>query len=261
MLSKNKDWFRYNSYFRTWERVLLRAGGDYSHQVAVELTAMNGSAKEWIDVGEVKISRRDMRYSGHFPSREITWTHHLPDEVYEDMVKNLGKDKADFLVHADIYKLVDWNEFTKFGSESKLSLHLCRRDLSVNFRAIIIDEFGSREIHLNKHQFSLYGDCSLAPNCDLVAGVAISKDGITTTQLIIYYDHINRHTAIEIKACIPEKEELNTRIVGRHNERWNDRVLNHMGELVTLGYFNEANIGVIREISENAWTLIQSGNI
>ncbi|AEV89660.1 hypothetical protein OBP_223 [Pseudomonas phage OBP] len=266
MLSKNKDWFRFNRYFRCWERVLLRGGGDYTHQVSVDLTPVNDTPNEWDKVREVTISRRDIRFAAKpLLARDIVWTHHLPDEVYDQMVKNLGKDKADFLVHADIYKLVDWNEYSKYSFGASCALRLVRRDLTVNFRSIHTDEYGTREIYLKPSQFQLHTDISISPNCDMVGGVAFTKSsegtGNSMNTIVIYYDHINQLTAIEIKACIPEKEELNTRIIGRHGERWDDRITNYMDELVSLGYFNVGNIGVVREISANAWTLIQSGNI
>lgn len=261
MFSKNKDWFRYNRYWRVWERVLLRGGGDFTHQVAVQLTPINDEPGEWNETREVRISRNDVRYAVKPAKHDITWTHNLPDEVYITMVEKLGKEKADFLVHADIYKLVDWNKFTQNSENDKLNLDLCRRDLSVNFRSIVIDVNGSREIYLNRVQFALYADVSLAPNCDLVGGVVVNKDNVVNNQVIIYYDHVNDITAIEIKTCIPEKEEILTRIVGRPGELWNERVLKHINEMVALGHFSENNVGVVREVTDNAWAMVQEGNI
>lgn len=262
MKSKNKDWFRYNRYWRTWERVLVRGGGDYTHQVAVPLVPVNDIDSEWNEIREVSITRTDVRYAyAAKAGKDIQWTHELPDDVYDRMVEKLGKEKADFLVHADIYKLVDWNEYAKYGGTVTTSLYLCRRDLSINFRVVHKDEHGTREIYMKPAQFCVHAGFMLSVNCDLVGGVCITEGERKSSSVVIYYDHINAITAVEISTSIPDKEETHTRILGKHGDRWNDRLIDYTAEMVSLGHLVEADRRVINEVVDNAWTLIQAGTI
>jgi hypothetical protein len=131
MLTKNQDWIKKDDYFRHWSRVLVRGGGDYNHQVEIWLTPINNdSEKEWATVGDVFITRHDVRYSA-FKDRSL-WTHHLPDEIYKQMLNNIGAMKTDVLLNGDIYSLIDWNKFARHDNGG-CPLSLCRKDFAFLF--------------------------------------------------------------------------------------------------------------------------------
>jgi hypothetical protein len=110
MLSNNKDWFYYSSYWRKWYRVLVRGGGEHSHQVEIPITPLNDN---WMEIQPGLIKRWDIRYNSVLFERGDKWTHHLPDEVYTNIKDNLGKETADFLIHADILPMIDWFKYNE----------------------------------------------------------------------------------------------------------------------------------------------------
>lgn len=152
MLSNNKDWFYKDSYFHIWHRVILRGGGDqYPHQVSIPLTALNLDSKsDWADVSQVRIVRTEPRYAAFKDTG--TWTHHLPDEVYEMMVTNIGKQKADFLVHADILPIIDWDVWARYNNAGCF-LDICQRRTSWQFIKNEITENGTEGLMLNQERF------------------------------------------------------------------------------------------------------------
>lgn len=106
MLSNNRDWFMYSSYWGTWNRVLLRMGGDYSNQTEISLQTHNDYDSEWRDLLQCRI-----RQHCTVPTPRDTFTHNVPDRVYETLVEKYDRETADFFVHADLYKMIDWLQF------------------------------------------------------------------------------------------------------------------------------------------------------
>lgn len=104
MISENKDWFCKSAYWGTWSRVLLRRGGD-GHHYQIEITVhpgRSGISWEWDRVKQLRV-RRHLTQSG----LNDKWTHHLPDEIYQEMVTELGEEMTWVLVHADLLSFMD----------------------------------------------------------------------------------------------------------------------------------------------------------
>lgn len=103
MISQNKDWFCKSSYWDHWSRVLLRRGGDgFPYQI--EITIYTDRKHELDRVKELRVRRHTT-----ISSPNDKWTHHLPDEVYQDMLKELGPEMTWMLVHADLLSFIDTN--------------------------------------------------------------------------------------------------------------------------------------------------------
>lgn len=106
MLSQNKDWFKYDGYWKTWNRVLTRMGGD-NNPVEIEITIHPGKltgASSWETISELRIRRH------RTPSDSSdVWTHHLPDNIYNEIVEALGEDFAKVLVHVDLLSHIQPN--------------------------------------------------------------------------------------------------------------------------------------------------------
>lgn len=108
MYSKNLDWLVYSNYWRKWSRVLLRMGGDYPEQVELSLQPNNDFDNEWAAMLECRIRKhRTVATPGD------RYTHNLPERVYYELNKVQGTEVADFFVHADIYNMIDWEQFKK----------------------------------------------------------------------------------------------------------------------------------------------------
>lgn len=106
MFSTNKDWFVYEPLVDKWSRVLIRGGGDFSHQVTVPITG------NWEEVSNIVIKRV------HITPDSFTYTHNLPDDVYKTIYGHLGQVKADVLINTDLLPLIDWSKFSKNNSET-----------------------------------------------------------------------------------------------------------------------------------------------
>lgn len=117
MLSKNKDWFVYNSYWRTWSRVLLRRGGDsFPYQIEVNLTPANDNKVEWDEIKEVIIRR----HCTPAASNDI-FTHHLPDDVVQQLEEHFDPDLLEVLLHVDLMKYYDENEHIRHSGRQTLA--------------------------------------------------------------------------------------------------------------------------------------------
>ena len=107
MLSKSKDWFNFCSYWGTWNRTLLRRGGDYSHQIEISLYPVNKDIpSSWDNFLECRVRRHCTS-----PSLSDKYTHHLPDFVYNELVSRYDTAVADMFVHNDLYNAIDWVKF------------------------------------------------------------------------------------------------------------------------------------------------------
>lgn len=107
MYSKNKDWFNYCSYWGTWNRTLLRMGGEYKQQIEISLTAVNPTTESaWDNHLECRIRSHVTPASG---SDKIT--HCLPDFVYNQISERFGEEVADMFIHVDLFNLIDWEKF------------------------------------------------------------------------------------------------------------------------------------------------------
>lgn len=101
MQSKNGDWFKYSHYWGTWNRVLLRRGGEYSVQIELSLTPTH-SSDDWDRVKRIII--REHRTTDGVGDK---WTHHLPESVVEKMKEKMTDEQFHTLVHVDLLSMVD----------------------------------------------------------------------------------------------------------------------------------------------------------
>lgn len=112
MFSKNLDWFTRSSYFGTWSRVLLRMGGDYPKQVEISLNTPNNWDLEWRDMLQCRV-----RVHQTPKAERDVYTHNLPDSVYDTIVDHFDTETADFFVHTDLYKMIDWENFDEVEAD------------------------------------------------------------------------------------------------------------------------------------------------
>ena len=106
IMSENKDWFKYCSYWRTHNRVLERMGGDvYREQVEITLSPIN---MDWKHFERINI-RRHCTVSSPFD----VYTHTLSKDLENDLIAHFGKERAWIMVHADVLPLIDWDKYTR----------------------------------------------------------------------------------------------------------------------------------------------------
>lgn len=96
MMNSMKDWIDYSSYWHTYNRVLLRMGGNFSEQIEIALTPINDNWDE-VKLCEVRKHRTSM-----VPGDKIS--HHLNPNIFARMEEEIGHHLADFIFNFDIYK-------------------------------------------------------------------------------------------------------------------------------------------------------------
>ncbi|UOX39536.1 putative CytH-like phosphatase [Aeromonas phage ZPAH34] len=111
MISNNKDWFVYSSYWRTWSRVLQRMGGAFHTQIEIDITPINPDLdRSWLAIPKVNIREHCTI------SREgDIWTHHLPDDVVKTLEARVSKSQLDLILHEDLLPMINVKEFSKAG--------------------------------------------------------------------------------------------------------------------------------------------------
>lgn len=108
MKSQNGDLFIYNSYWRTWSRV-LRPMSDKHDQVEVDLTTPNSHIEsEWEKVRNIHIRKHctSPRY-GDLLEEE------LPDSVIKHLRRNVDEAVLHRLLHEDFLPQIDWDKYHK----------------------------------------------------------------------------------------------------------------------------------------------------
>lgn len=133
MLSDNKDWFVYSSYWRTWSRVLQRMGGSFNTQIEVDITPINPSIDEsWMVIPKINIRE-------HMTSTRQgdIWTHHLPDEVVKDLEKRVSKSQLDLILHKDLLSMINVEEFSKAGHSLTL-LELVKQEHKAYIKQLLV---------------------------------------------------------------------------------------------------------------------------
>ena len=105
MLSNNKDWFVRSSFGNNYSRTLLRMGGEFLHQIDISVEPINDYPDEWEQLLECRI-RKHMTHEDpqHF-------SHAVPQSIHEILTGKFDQDVADFLIHEDIYNMIDWGKF------------------------------------------------------------------------------------------------------------------------------------------------------
>lgn len=180
-----QDWLRQNYETGQWFRVLIRGGGDYAHQVEIPLTPRVLTAKLWERIGGVYIIRTDVRLAT--TKDKSIWTHHLPEDVYEKMVKGLGSARTDFLFNGNLYPIIDWNKFASNDCNG-CPLKYCRRDFEGRFEQTYMQGAGIVGNITNELTFRSTNAIHATPDMVVLGGV---RTEIPDNHLLIYgYYHI-----------------------------------------------------------------------
>lgn len=235
MLSKNKDWFYFDSYFRQWHRVLVRGGGDYTHQISVLLTPLNGwDTEESVKrVADVTILSNDIRYSPSNYKRE--WTHHLPDNIELGMIEHLGEEKANFLLHANILPLIDWKKYERHQNGG-CPLDLCTVDLKFDYThiydATVPGYSRSENIVLIDERKYLELAQQEKPKSGLLIGGLVVMLPDFYLRMVGIYDVNNGRVSIEMNyANAKEGREVISRFSRRLSEQWDIEIQTHLSKL------------------------------
>lgn len=242
MKSKNKDWFYYNEYFRNWVRVLVRGGGDFPHQVEIQITPINKDKTEWAELSLGLIRRWESKYSA-FKSKPSQWTHELPDEVYNDIRSNLGPEITSFLVDADLYPLIDWNKYTALedGSNKQIPFDKIKSDFDASFVIARLDDDGLVTKYLKEYSFMEASGAEPQPNSIVVGGVLAGvelPDNKYGIKMLATYHTVGRYVTIDWNYS-KEGEEHISRFAYKATEKWDERFLDHIRELKLSGKLDE----------------------
>lgn len=129
--SQNKDWFYYNSYWRTWSRVLSRMGGEFQTQIEIDLAPINDENCEWEYIKKFNVrEHRTATATGDI------WTHYLPDQVLARLHKRLSHKQISILLHADVLRLLD-QDVLKAASTSLSLTKACKAELKSELLALL----------------------------------------------------------------------------------------------------------------------------
>lgn len=175
MESKNKDWFKYDTYWRQWSRVICRGGGNYDHEISIPITPINDEASEWSELAKIQIHRFDIRYASF--RNKNKYTHVLPDAVYEKMKENLSNNKIEVLLHSNILPLIDWDKYVELG-DSQIPIYHCSMDQTGYFTQLYAGN-PARETFPTAEQFKRE------------YGVHVPEDHILLGG--VYHEHGNDH--------------------------------------------------------------------
>lgn len=246
MLSNNKDWFYKDSYFRQWHRVVLRGGGDlYPHQVMIPLTALNLDSKtDWSDTSQIRIIRTEPRYSA-FKDTGI-WTHHLPDDIYDTMVEHMGKAKADFMVHADILPLIDWEIWARHNNGG-CYLDICQRKFDWKFIKNTVTAEGTESVYLNQERFLIAFERSPSVEEKPIGGLIVNAPDYEV-RFIINYDMSHDLMVAELHYSNDDFDHI-SRFSKRYNTAWSDQLCAMLKTTPIANKF-EADIGMFNNLAQ-----------
>lgn len=227
MLSANKDWFHYDSYWRQWSRVLVRGGGEHDHQVEIKITPIND---DWMEIHPGMIRRKDVRF-GMKNERDI-WTHNLPDEVYNKIRENLGKETADFFVHADILPMIDWFKYNQLSDDEKyIKFKDCQARFNWHFG--FWSDPGNKDIGMDpKRKLSQYMDLDDDVNHITVGGV-VGDTADFFTAIKVEFDNISKLISISM-IYSTDKVHHSSHWTSRSSSAWGDDFIGHIDEMYKL---------------------------
>lgn len=222
MLSNNKDWFYKDSYFHRWHRVLVRGGGDlYPQQIAIPLTAINLESKaEWSDASQVMIHCHEIRFKAFKDTG--TWTHHLPDDVHAMMVENMGKAKADFMVHADILPLIDWRLWERHQKDGNCFLDLCQEKVGWMFVKNTITPEETDSMFLNQERFLIALDRLAEVGEQPIGGLIVDAPDYQV-RFIINYDMTHDLIVTDVNYSNEDCDHI-SRFSKRFNPNWGEQL-------------------------------------
>uniref|UniRef100_A0AAU8KYF6 Uncharacterized protein n=1 Tax=Pantoea phage Survivor TaxID=3232176 RepID=A0AAU8KYF6_9CAUD len=234
MQSKNKDWFKFDTYWRQWYRVILRSGGDFIYEVSILLTPLNGGDGEWFNIKDVLIQKRNMNYcSGNIKS---VWTHELPQEVYEQLEKRFSKDRLNTLLHADLYPLIDWRRYDEVA-EKQVPLEDCIRQFDATYQDVTILKEGSGEQFLSSPQFKERFQLDIREGYQLLGGYHEGRD---KTDVLVYltYDMTSGKVILDARTSSENHDSI-VRFQCHRVKSWQEEFYSGIKKLTALGNINE----------------------
>lgn len=234
MQSKNKDWFKYDTYWRQWHRVILRSGGDFIYEVSILLTPLNGSEKEWFDLKDVLIQKRNMNYcSGNIKSK---WTHELPDDVYAQLQEHFSKDRLNTLLHADLYPLIDWQRYDS-NAEKYVPLESCIRQFDATYQDVVIQKEGSGEQFLTAEQFVARFQLDIREGYQLLGGYREARD---KSDVLVYmtYDMTSGKVILDARTSSDDHDSI-VRFQCHRVKSWQEEFYSGIRKLTALGNISE----------------------
>lgn len=243
MQSKNKDWFHFSSYWRTWSRVILRGGGTFSHQVAIPLTPVNDTAGEWDEIKRISIIRTDMRYG--IPDKKDIWTHELPEEAYRELSLVVGKAQADFMIHSSLMDLIDWNDFNRYSDGRKCPYGLCEKKFKFPWVDVVSKENLHSVVSSDKLHFCMKYEIADIPGVIPAGGYSHQTED---THLLMHaeYDTVNRLISINFNVSTPDGDSI-TRVSKRIGEGWRDSAFKQLDIYKHMFGFDEESIWTAKD--------------
>lgn len=98
--------FIYNTYWRTWNRVLL--DNYFGQCIEISLTHING---DWNGVKEERIR---VHRTARKPGESLVY--HLPPQVKKDMTSNLGEVLTEKLTKFDYLPNINWYRYAELNN-------------------------------------------------------------------------------------------------------------------------------------------------
>lgn len=226
MKTANIDWLKQDSIDGNWRRVLVRGGGDYAHQIEVLLTPSNNTIEEWAIVNSTYIIRTDVRENQSID--HSVWTHELPDRVFDTMRKELGTSRAEFLLNANIYSLIDWTKFAQ-NDHNGCKLGNCMKDFTWHFENIQNKGGEISSLRVSEMAFLSEHEIRRGPNRIMIGGVAITNDD-ARLYVCGYYDVVTGYVCFETRHVVNGEDHL-TRFNQRLKSQWQSDLIEHIRDL------------------------------
>jgi hypothetical protein len=230
MVNNSCDWFRQDKETGQWFRVLIRGGGEFTHQVEFPVTPQVYTPSLWKEVREVLVKRTDVRL---MTSKDNSrWVHYLPDEVAEKMAKCLGVEQANFLFNGDIYPLIDWYKYNRHGNKG-VRLKLCRRDYDWRFEQMHLFNGAIAIDYVSDQTFSLMNAIHTTPDMMLIGGVSAVVDG---NYLLIYgYYHLSTGYVCFDLNCSTEGQQHTSKFSQRLKPQWDVELIEFIEGMKSRG--------------------------
>lgn len=228
MKNKKTDWFVYNRYWRQWSRVMLRGGGTFDHEVRIPLHPINDhpeyvSEKDWADIAKVQIEKFDVRYRAS--TNDLTYTHELPQEVYDRLVMMTGKATANIIMHGDLLPMIDWSRHAECG-DSYVPFELCRVEQSWLFHTVTKEAGGTITGFMDADRFKTMMALDV-PKCCQLAGGVYHEHGDTTVRAVSMIDISREVVTVEFLISSPSFD-TSTRFVNNIRSDWNPAIYSYL---------------------------------
>ena len=228
--NSKQDWFRQDKATGRWFRVLIRGGGDFTHQVEFPLTPEFDTTWEWRDTKECQIHRIDMRDN---PIKDRSkWTHCLPSQIHKTMSDRIGSELTEFLFNADIYSMIDWNKFNKV-KQCGVPLKLCRPDYDWRFEHNFTLSDTISVNYLREQDFETINGFRTTPDMMLIGGISSKVDN---NELLIFgYYHLTTGYICFALNYLIDGHQHSSRFSQRYKTGWLDDFNMYIEEINSKG--------------------------